>query len=395
MIPVKHNELNENVLQTLCDEATSESLTLEFKRELPGKELDHKGEFLKDVSAMANADGGDIVYGIEEKGGVAFKILPLQIITTDAEERRLGQILDAGIEPRITGVRFKWVPTSKGHTLVLRVPKSYDAPHRVTISNPKFDEKFFVRGGTHISTMRYEQLKTSFDKASTLTERAKSFRQQRLNLIKNNNTPKPLIPGPLCVVHVIPLASATGKQVVDVLKLSNEDPGKIMFLSWSHNTVSFNLDGIVAHLSMNEPGYGYNQIFRYGCTESVFVGGSLSRPTEKIIHSTTITTELRNAVWRNITLLKDFSVSGPIVIGVSMLSVEGYTFGVGGAWEVFGKSVADRDDLIFPEVWLESVDLISNVDEVMRPLLDMLWQSFGRERCFEYSENGDWTPRGH
>lgn len=43
-----------------------ESRTLEYKRDLPDpKDRDSKREFLGDVTSFANAQGGDIVYGIE------------------------------------------------------------------------------------------------------------------------------------------------------------------------------------------------------------------------------------------------------------------------------------------------------------------------------------------
>jgi predicted HTH transcriptional regulator len=43
-----------------------ESLTLEFKRDLNLKSEHDKREAAKDVSGMANAAGGRIIYGIEE-----------------------------------------------------------------------------------------------------------------------------------------------------------------------------------------------------------------------------------------------------------------------------------------------------------------------------------------
>jgi Putative DNA-binding domain len=62
---------NEAKLQELCDEGCGESVTLDFKRDLPGASDKDKQEFLKGVCTFANADGGDLVYGITEQNGAA------------------------------------------------------------------------------------------------------------------------------------------------------------------------------------------------------------------------------------------------------------------------------------------------------------------------------------
>ena len=59
--------ITESDLQVLVTEGTREGTQLEFKLTLPGGTDDEKREFLKDVSAMANSQGGDIIYGIGEE----------------------------------------------------------------------------------------------------------------------------------------------------------------------------------------------------------------------------------------------------------------------------------------------------------------------------------------
>src|SRR5450830_1024301 len=99
------------LLQRLCSEQCPESLTLGFKRLPPGKDSKNKNELLKDVCAMANSEGGDIVYGIgegEEDGG-ASEIFPINGESEDDLLRRVGQVLDAGLEPRVIGLRLKTI----------------------------------------------------------------------------------------------------------------------------------------------------------------------------------------------------------------------------------------------------------------------------------------------
>jgi len=71
MLPKPPRDMTEAILREGCRERWPESQTLDFKRELPGLDARGRNEFLKDVCAMANADGGDLVYDIAEEGGAA------------------------------------------------------------------------------------------------------------------------------------------------------------------------------------------------------------------------------------------------------------------------------------------------------------------------------------
>jgi hypothetical protein len=52
----------------------------------------------------------------------------------------------------------------------------------------------------------------------------------------------------------------------------------------------------------------------------------------------------------------------------------------------------DRDHLVLPEVWIEDLDS-ANLDEVVRPMMDMVWQAFDVVRCSEFDDKtGAYTP---
>ena len=98
---------NENRLRGLIAGEIEESLTLEYKS---GEALDRsdlkKKEITKDVSAMANAAGGLIVYGIAEHSNPEKRHLPEKIVPVNRLEfprEWLEQIIQA-IRPRIDGI---------------------------------------------------------------------------------------------------------------------------------------------------------------------------------------------------------------------------------------------------------------------------------------------------
>jgi predicted HTH transcriptional regulator len=127
----------------LATEGTPEGRTIEFKRDLPGsKDLDRK-EFLADVSSFANAIGGDIIYGVEEKDGKAARALGLAITNADAELLRLDQMIRSGISPRLAGCQLQAVDgLPNGPAILIRIPRSWQGPHIVGFQQ---DFRFYSR----------------------------------------------------------------------------------------------------------------------------------------------------------------------------------------------------------------------------------------------------------
>ncbi|MEG8219865.1 ATP-binding protein [Sphingomonas sp. HH69] len=101
------DSIDEATLWRLVDNQVGERRGLEFKRDLPGgKDADIK-EFLADVTSFANAQGGDLIFGIKEEDGAAAD-LPGVEGDPDTELLRIEERLQAGIDPRLIGVRTHW-----------------------------------------------------------------------------------------------------------------------------------------------------------------------------------------------------------------------------------------------------------------------------------------------
>ena len=73
----------EHVL-ALRDHRVIETRTLDYKLQLPGKTDADRKEFLADVSSFANAAGGHIIFGVQEKEGVPVAIPGLTRVNPDA-----------------------------------------------------------------------------------------------------------------------------------------------------------------------------------------------------------------------------------------------------------------------------------------------------------------------
>lgn len=267
------DQLDESLLQILCDDKCPESQTLDFKRELPGNSDKEKHELCKDVAALANTDGGDLVYGIEEKAGAAGAIYPIAAESPDAALRRIAQVIDAGIEPRIQGIKMRHVNVKGGYSVVIRVPTSFDGPHCIRTNNSR---RFVMRNGTSITDMSFDQLRGAFDRTATLAERARRFIAERLQLVADSKTTAPLLSGPHWVVHFVPVAGLAGRKAVDLRNIYAQTFTEFLGEDWGGGSRTFNFDGLLIHPGgrTEEGYYAYNHIFRTGALEGAQVGGA-------------------------------------------------------------------------------------------------------------------------
>ncbi|WP_292063681.1 helix-turn-helix domain-containing protein [Brevundimonas sp. UBA7664] len=126
-----------------------ESSNLEFK---DGRSLlnepEKKKEIAKDVSAMANAAGGTIVYGLHERDSIATEIVGCDASHGKAEW--FDQIITSNIEPKVQGVQVKRIDLPNGRlALLVEVPQATNfAPHQ---SKPHC--QYFRRYNTTIQPM--------------------------------------------------------------------------------------------------------------------------------------------------------------------------------------------------------------------------------------------------
>ncbi len=338
---------------------------------------------------MANSSGGDLVYGIDELDNGGLTLAPIAGESVDAATRRLGQVLDSGIEPRLVGVRMMEVRLREGYALIVRVAPSFNGPHRFNMNG---HTKFVSRTGTHTSELSYEQLRAAFDRTATLSERARVFCANRLELISEGKSPIPLISGPVCVLQAVPVTSMSSDFAVDVAALYRGGFERFMRPGWGGASRSLNLDGLLVFpgARRDQGSVGYVQVFRTGALEAASYGGNFQND-RKLIPSTNVSMFYRQAIETSLHHFRRSGVVGPAVFSASLLNVGDYEFGVGSQIFHFDALTADRPSMVLPEHWTDNVET-ADVDAVARPILDILWQAFSVERCLEYAQDGTWRP---
>lgn len=126
-------DLNEAHLLNFLRAKIPEGLYLDYKRDLSGNRRERYREFLKDVTAFANAQGGDIFIGVNEPSDEMDE--NQQIVGIDQGDsiaHDLERLTSSSIDPPIPGLIIRPVPLSRGQFAILaHVPPSLSRPHMV------------------------------------------------------------------------------------------------------------------------------------------------------------------------------------------------------------------------------------------------------------------------
>ena len=165
MLPFALEQVDVSTLESLLTNEVSESKTIEYKRTLPGRGQSDTVPFLATVSSFANTSGGDLLLGVEADDGVPVALPGMEIDSLDREKLRLQDMMRNGLEPRLPSeVDIQPVQVKPGkYVLLLRVPRSWVAPHRVRQNN-----KFYARTSAGKYPLDVGEIRTAFTMSETV-----------------------------------------------------------------------------------------------------------------------------------------------------------------------------------------------------------------------------------
>jgi Putative DNA-binding domain len=375
MIPKPIDQIAKPDIDVLVSAKTTERRTLEYKELLPGGTDEEKKEFLYDVSSFANAAGGDLIFGVsDQKGldgkptGVPETARGVPVANLSVEIARLENILQSGMAPRIPSVQFHEVAGfASGSILILRVPKSWAAPHMVTYKNVT---RFYSRNSTGKYPLDVQEIRSAFALSEDLPERLRSFRQTRLAAIVANETPVPLPTGAKVILHIVPISALGTNSNIDIKRAAPPQsivPAPISTGSWDSR---FNFDGL---LIFGPTTPNYVQIFRSGTVEAVDT--RLLEPYEPypdFVPLGAFEQRISSAAAAYIAYMKNLQLTPPFFLMLTLIGVKGFKASTGP--QTLGHYGIDRDVLILPEILLER-DELSFLD--LKPVFDTLAQAAG------------------
>lgn len=375
-------------LLALIANGVPESKQLEYKREIPDNSDGGKVKFLRSVTAFANTQGGYLIYGVEATDGIPKRLIPLAMSSIDQVLQRLEGLCADGVDPRLLGIHYRFVPLADGgHVLVVRVAKSWSSPHRVTSGG---HSHFYGRNSAGAYPLDVAEIRQAFTLGSSVAERIRNFRAGRLLSLTSGETPVRLSEGARIVLHIVPLQSFADNVAVDI-SAASDLMRKFRPMGASGWDGRLNLDGYFTYRGRGdaEGSGGYTLVFRGGVVEAVAVLSEWNG--ERIIPSQWYEEKIIEAAKEYFSAVESLGVAPPAYLFLTLAGVTGYRFAVDRMRFHDGNRQADRDNLVLPEVRVESWS--ESPSDSLRPVFDMVWNAFGYERSFNYDANGQWVGR--
>jgi len=165
-----------------------ESATLEYKADPATqpedrRHLTHEQKIeiavVRAVCAFANAGGGTLVLGVGEKAGVPYATTPPglpRVLGRVTADERIALMISRGIEPHVA-CRVEPVPIDDERTYVIAdVAPRGGGPHRiVNASDPKLNERYYVRRGRESVQADHYELRALFAEAEEEGQRVREY----------------------------------------------------------------------------------------------------------------------------------------------------------------------------------------------------------------------------
>jgi hypothetical protein len=172
------SQLDEEDIQTLIDNKERESSILEYKQEVSGTDHEKK-EISKDISAIANTEGGYLVIGIKEIDGQANAITGTpKTIGRQPVEVWIENVLITNVRPKIAITPKVIILTSilDRVLVVIHIPQSSKRPHMVITDGRN---AYYTRHNYQATYADEHEVRSMFLESKSLGDEMKTFLSSR------------------------------------------------------------------------------------------------------------------------------------------------------------------------------------------------------------------------
>jgi hypothetical protein len=392
----KHiNDINEDDIKRLQDNAIAETKLLDYKLELKIGSDEEKKEFLADITAMANTEGGLIIYGIEEgkdgtgkSTGIASKIVGISVPNKDKLLQQIEDTIRSNTDPKITTIGVSFIKVEGVDIFLLGVSKFISLPHMMTY---KSSNKYYKRRNTGKYLVDSNELYELFMNNFLIKDRANNFVKERITEIRNGGLFPNLDLVGSFFLHIVPIGHI-GNNLIDIVPLRNTEFLQLKMRplmsggGWDHN---FNLDGFMAYSAYDKKVHSFTQLFRDGILEfytSHF--HSTDEPNKDIfkINGAYIEQLVVESITNSFEIYTEFKIEGPYAIFINLFDTEkGILIGDNRLMH-YRASKIGRSNIFLPSIIIKSsrIDLWGE----LKPIFDILWQSGGYRKSPYYKDDG-------
>jgi hypothetical protein len=211
------------------------------------------------------------------------------------------------------------------------------------------------------------------------------FYKERLKDIRENRIMAKLKECGKTIFHLIPFESFSSPKYYNILEYLNiiKTLRKNIFFQLYQ---SYNFDGLFYYLEKSDGKYkNYIQIFLNGIIEvadCLYISAN-----EKILYIRDIEDEMIENLKGCLSFQKELGIKTPIIFYLTFLGAKGFSI----KWRDFfhlnrNYISIDREDLMFPKIIVKDFD--EDIEQMLRPTFDRIWNACGYEKSAFYDENG-------
>lgn len=377
MIDKPCDQIGQEDLLALIDNKVQESRSIEYKRDLNLGNDDEKRKFLSAITSFANTDGGDLIYGIQADDGVPISIAAMEVQNEDALRLKLETLCQSAIEPRLPSIEFQFINVENRKVLLIRIPKSWRSPHRLTLGG---HGHFYGRTSAGKYHMDVNELRTAFTSSQNLAAQLQQYRQERMMFISNHGTPIGVHFGCAMVFHIVPVSAFAGGSAIDLTRSKNDldlfhPLGRNGF---QNSKVSLQGHTNYANLS-GERTNAYTHVTSRAQVEAVMV--LTESDGKKIVFRKDFEEHLPAAMDLYFPILKRMSIDSPFYLMLSFVGVSDYSLLVpngNGIGHQLHACTEPYSIVQLPEIYVTEPG--KPTQELLRPVFEMVWNLFGLHR---------------
>jgi hypothetical protein len=222
-------------------------------------------------------------------------------------------------------------------------------------------------------------------------DKLKNFRSERIHVILEGTIPVVMEQEARIALHVVPKKAFDESTEVDLSILIRDDQSLRPIHANGWGRLRYNFDGLLSVDSANGRARSYVQIFHNGCIEAVNTSLLKKHNDRLSIPSLTFEEELQKFLAASLPFLKKLAVEPPLYVMLSLLQVKGYYMGIDRGYYDDEIVPFDRDSLLVPESVMESFN--DDIDHLMHPILNRVWNACGVAKSTYYDENGHWQGK--
>ena len=227
--------------------------------------------------------------------------------------------------------------------------------------------------------------------AELVLHRMRRFHQERVGMIQRDESHVPLSDAFRLVLHLLPEETAFAPKTFSSADLKKASQSILRFddrNGYGYRITRPNVDGFLL-ADGGKPVQCYAQLYRNGIIEGVMARAAYKNPKggDLIFLQDSCEDAIMKAVAGYLPFAKALTLTPPFCMFVALLGCEGARVCIDRSFNDLSEHAIDRSLVWLPETKIESFDI--DPTKHLRPLCDVLWNTVGFEKSFNFDEEGN------